>query len=42
MEALLSVDGGPRQNLYSVARRRMKGKVSVFRAAMDLLGARAL
>ncbi len=42
MEALFAVDGSPRQNLFGVARKEMKGKVSLLRAAKDMLGARAL
>ena len=42
LERLLTVDGGPRQNLLGVARQQMKGKVSLVRLVGDLLGARAL
>jgi electron transfer flavoprotein-quinone oxidoreductase len=42
LERLFTVDGGPRQNLFGVARKEMKGKVSMIRAAKDMLGARAL
>ena len=42
MERLFSVDGGPRQNLFSAARGEMKDKVSLIRSIADLLGARVL
>ena len=42
MERLYTVDGGPRQNLFGVVRREMKGKVSWVRLLEDLLEARAL
>ncbi|HYB07435.1 MAG TPA: FAD-dependent oxidoreductase [Nitrososphaerales archaeon] len=42
MERLYAVDGNPRQNLFGVVRREMKGKVSWVRLVEDLLGARAL
>jgi len=42
MERLYTVDGGPRQNLFGVARRELKGKVSWVRLVEDLLEARAL
>ena len=42
MERLYAVDGDPRQNLFGVVRREMKGKVSWVRLVEDLLGARAL
>ena len=42
MERLYTVDGAPRRNLFGVARREMKGKVSLARLVGDLLEARAL
>jgi electron transfer flavoprotein-quinone oxidoreductase len=42
MERLYAVDGDPRQNLFGVVRREMKGKVSWVRLVEDLWGARAL
>jgi electron transfer flavoprotein-quinone oxidoreductase len=42
MERLYTVDGAPRQNLFGVVRREMKGKVSLVRLVEDLLEARAL
>jgi len=42
LERLLTVDGGPRQNLFGTARQQMKGRVSLVRLVGDLLGARAL
>jgi len=42
LERLYTVDGAPRQNLYGVVRREMKGKVSWVSLVEDLLGARAL
>jgi len=42
LERLLTVDGGPRQNLFGIARRQMKGRVSIVKLVGDLLGARAL
>jgi len=42
MERLYAVDGDPRQNLFGVVRREMKGRVSWVRLVEDLLGARSL
>jgi electron transfer flavoprotein-quinone oxidoreductase len=42
MEKLFTVDGGPRRNLFSLARQEVKGKVSLVRLVGDLLEARAL
>jgi len=42
MERLYTVDGAPRQNLFGVVRREMKGKVSWVSLVEDLFEARAL
>jgi len=42
MERLYTVDGAPRQNLFGVVRREMKGKVSWVSLIEDLFEARAL